>query len=157
MREMPKGIVSNLCSVAAVLFILLSDQISKYVVVQTLYAGDSVYVLPFFNIVRVENKGVTFGLLNGTVSQVILMFISLLVMAFLCLWLKNNRRYRFLGSLIIGGAIGNLMDRIIYGAVIDFLDFHLLTYHWPAFNIADSAIVVGGTAVFFMSCREESK
>jgi signal peptidase II len=119
--------------------------------------GESVRILPFFNIVRVENSGVTFGLLNGALPSYVLTLTSLLIIVFLCTWIKSNQYYLFPGSLVIGGAIGNLVDRIIYGAVIDFLDFHLLTYHWPAFNVADSAIVVGGTTMFFMSYRKESK
>jgi signal peptidase II len=129
--------------------IVLSDQISKCMVLKFLNVGDIVHVLPFFNFVRVENKGVTFGLLSGVLSSFVLTVTSLIIIMLICWWMKNNVSCRLPASLIVGGAIGNVIDRIAHNAVIDFLDFHLLAYHWPAFNIADSAIVIG-TAVLFL-------
>jgi signal peptidase II len=123
-------------------------------VVKSLNRGESIYVWSFFNVVRVENKGITFGLLNGALSPLLLIFVSLLVMILLCSWIMKDPSCQFPASLVMGGAIGNLVDRIIYGAVIDFLDFHLINYHWPAFNIADSAIVIGGAVLFFILYRK---
>ncbi|MDR0968010.1 MAG: signal peptidase II [Holosporaceae bacterium] len=145
-----------LCSLVA-FFILLSDRVSKFIIVQSLRFGESLEVTSFFNIVRVENKGVTFGLLSGAAQPYVFAAVSLVVAALLCVWAKKDKLIRLPASLIIGGAIGNIVDRIINGAVIDFLDFHLLAYHWPAFNIADSAIVIGTAVLFFISYGEERK
>jgi signal peptidase II len=153
---MPTGISSSIV-VLIVFFVTLSDQISKFLIVKFLHAGECVYVWSFFNLVNVKNSGVTFGLMNGMFQPVVFIVVSLIIIAAIGVWIKNNRPYRLPGGLIIGGAIGNLIDRIIHQAVIDFLDFHLLTYHWPAFNIADSAIVIGGGILFFISYGEEKR
>ncbi|MDR1235717.1 MAG: signal peptidase II [Holosporaceae bacterium] len=136
-------------------FILLSDQISKSIVVNSLRLGESTFVASIFNIVRVENRGVTFGLLSGTLQPFVFAFISFIIIIVLCIWGRDNRSYRFPLCLVISGAIGNTADRVIHKAVIDFLDFHLSVWHWPAFNIADSAIVIGVLLLFFISYREK--
>jgi signal peptidase II len=104
-------------------------------------------ILPFFNIVMIWNKGVTFGLFNRETDYgpFLLTLLSLLICAFFIVWLfKTSSRVQGLGiALVIGGALGNVLDRLRFGAVIDFLDFHALGWHWPAFNLADSCIVVG--------------
>jgi signal peptidase II len=154
---MPKSFGSEKlgnCFLVAFL-IILSDRFSKFFVVNSLELGESVSVLPFFNIVRVENRGITFGLLSGVSQPFFLVLISLILIVSLCVWGRNNKLYRFPICLIVSGAIGNMTDRIVYKAVIDFLDFHLLTLHWPAFNVADSAIVTGVLMLFFISYREE--
>ncbi|MDR0632252.1 MAG: signal peptidase II [Holosporaceae bacterium] len=151
MRKVPKGFNSSL---GVAFFVLLGDQISKFSIVESLRVGESVFVLPFFNIVRVENRGITFGLLSGVLPPFVFALISLAMIVSLCVWAKNHALYRLPVSLIAGGAIGNLVDRAVHKAVIDFLDFHLLTYHWPAFNIADSAIVIGAFVLFFVSHKE---
>jgi signal peptidase II len=156
MRKVSAGINSSIV-VLIIFLVALSDQISKFFVVKFLHAGECVYVWPFFNLVNVKNSGITFGLLNGAFQPIVFIAFSLVIIAFVGVWIKNNRLYRLSGSLIIGGAIGNLIDRIIHKAVIDFLDFHLLTYHWPALNIADSAIVIGGGILFFISYGEEKR
>jgi signal peptidase II len=137
------------------LFIVLSDQISKFFVADYLSLGEVIYVLPFLNIVMVKNSGVTFGLLSGALQPLVFAIISLVIIAMLCYWAKDNESYQLPACFIVGGAVGNMIDRVIYKAVIDFLDFHLLTYHWPAFNIADSAIVIGVSALFFVLHKEE--
>jgi signal peptidase II len=155
---MPKSFSSKSLrsNIFVIFFILLGDQLSKFVIVKSLQPRENIGVLPFLNMVRVENKGITFGLLSGTLQPFILIFVSLIIIVSLCLWMRNkSEKYQLIISLIIGGAIGNLIDRFVHGAVIDFLDFHLLTYHWPAFNIADSAIVVGVFAVCLISRGEE--
>ncbi|MDR0753178.1 MAG: signal peptidase II [Holosporaceae bacterium] len=149
--------ISSSAVVLIIFFVVLGDQISKFLVVKFLHAGECAYIWPFFNFVNVKNSGITFGLLNGIFQPIVFVAISLIIVASFCVWIKNNDSYRLPSSLIIGGAIGNLIDRIIHQAVIDFLDFHLLTYHWPAFNIADSAIVIGGSVMFFISYREEKR
>jgi signal peptidase II len=136
-------------------FIFLSDRLSKFIVTETMRIGDVVCVFPFFNIVRIENTGLTFGFLSDVIHPSLLVAASLFVIAALCVWTKRNRQYMLPACMIIGGAFGNLIDRITSKAVIDFLDFHLLTWHWPAFNIADSAIVIGLAVLFFVSYGEE--
>jgi signal peptidase II len=156
MQEMPGSFSqTKLGYLLITFFIVLSDQVSKFVVVANFDLGECASVLPFLNVVHVENCGVTFGLLRGVLQPLVFVIISLAMIVALCVWGKNRESYRWPLCLIIGGAVGNMIDRIIHKAVIDFLDFHLLTYHWPAFNIADSAIVVGTLVLSFISYREE--
>ena len=136
-------------------FVLLSDQLSKYVVVKCLDIGDSVSVLSFFNITRVANKGISFGMLSNVIQPIVLVLISLLIVFGVFIWTKKNMSYILPSCLIISGAIGNIIDRVIDKAVIDFLDFHIYGYHWPAFNIADTSIVIGVCILFFVSYVEE--
>jgi signal peptidase II len=126
---------------------LLLDQISKTV---ALAAGSAdptwaVPVAPFFNLVLVRNDGVSFGLLGGHVPWWVLSLFALLVIAYLLWWLwRETSSVTSAGlGLIIGGAVGNVLDRYRHGAVTDFLDFHAFGWHWPAFNLADVAIFSG--------------
>jgi len=112
-------------------------------------------VTSFFNLVPVWNRGISFGMFNDLASwgPIILTALALAVSGVLIAWLWRAT-HRLLGlalGLIIGGAIGNVIDRIRYGAVVDFLDFHALGYHWPAFNVADAAITVGVFLMLFDS------
>lgn len=104
-------------------------------------------VLPNFNLVSVWNKGISFGLFNKATDYgpMILVGLSLVISVFFLVWLfRTDDIVQSIGILmVIGGALGNVIDRVRYGAVFDFLDFHLFDYHWPAFNIADSGIVLG--------------
>jgi len=103
-------------------------------------------VTGFFNLVKVWNKGVSFGMLNNLAGgKYIILVVNLLILAVLVMWLYRNKiaYLAFAIALIIGGAIGNIVDRIYHGAVADFLDFYLLGYHWPAFNLADSSVFLG--------------
>jgi signal peptidase II len=104
-------------------------------------------ILPFFNIVMVWNKGISFGLFNhgSNTGPMLLMAASLAItLIFLVVLFRSPVSLQSLGiSLIIGGALGNVIDRLRFGAVIDFLDFHIGDYHWPAFNVADSCICIG--------------
>lgn len=157
MRKMPNSFNSQRISIFLAVFILLSDQLSKLIVVRNIFFGDSLNVLPFFNIIRVENRGITFGMLSGFVSPLILTMISCLVVIVLLIWIKKAPPYYKLPTaLIISGAIGNIIDRISRGAVVDFLDIHIYGYHWPAFNIADSAIVIGTLIALIISYGEKS-
>jgi signal peptidase II len=133
------------------LAVILLDQASKLVIIRTLRLGQGIPVFPgFFDIVFVLNPGAAFGFLATLSDQVRNPFFILISVAAVILILAYHTRYPHphplvsvgLG-LILGGAIGNLVDRLRYGMVVDFLDIHVFQYHWPAFNIADSAISIG--------------
>jgi len=130
------------------LFLALAlDQISKwYLLTQSdLPFFSSHTVTPFFNLVMVWNKGISFGMFSEHDQPWVLIALSLAIIALLVRWLYTAKNTRTTGAigLIIGGALGNIIDRLRFGAVADFFDFHIDTYHWPAFNIADAAIVIG--------------
>jgi signal peptidase II len=124
------------------------DQLTKWVALDVLdLAAQPIMVTPFFNLVMVWNRGVSFGMLNsvGELAPWLLSGFSLGVVIGLLFWLRRSEHpLMAIGlGLVIGGAIGNVVDRLRYGAVVDFLDFHLAGYHWPAFNMADAGICVG--------------
>ncbi|GAA0589841.1 signal peptidase II [Caenispirillum bisanense] len=127
--------------------ILVADQISKIIIVDSVMAVPRVIeVTPFFNLVMAWNYGVSFGMFNTPGTQAwVLIGLSLVVAAALLVWMARepSRASRLALAAIIGGAIGNVVDRLRWGAVADFLDFHAFGYHWPAFNVADAAIVIG--------------
>ena len=104
-------------------------------------------VTSFFNIVMVWNRGISFGIMNQHTDygQWILIGLALVIVAIFTVWmLKSASRLQSLGiALVIGGALGNVVDRFRFGAVIDFLDFHINNWHWPAFNVSDSCICIG--------------
>ncbi len=128
--------------------VIVCDQLSKWwVVAKLMQPPRAIEVTPFFNLVMVWNKGVTFGMFNTASSWTRWGFtgLALAIVVALLLWLRKVERRWLAASigLVIGGALGNVIDRVRYGAVADFLDFHIRGYHWPAFNVADSAITVG--------------
>lgn len=104
-------------------------------------------VLPFFNLVMVWNRGVSFGLFSGDhdYGAMILTVASLLITSVFAVWLVRAKNAWLAAglTLVIGGALGNVIDRVRFGAVIDFLDIHVAGRHWPAFNVADSCISIG--------------
>ncbi|HTQ15460.1 MAG TPA: signal peptidase II [Rhizomicrobium sp.] len=137
---------------------LLADQATKLLVLYGLgFAarddGYSLRVLPFFNLTMHRNPGISFGLLpvHGPFGYVLLVLIVLAVIGALGLWLWSSaRRGLAVGlGLILGGALGNLIDRVIYGKVADFFDFHAMGYHWYVFNLADCAITLGLAALIY--------
>ena len=133
--------------------LLLLDIITKLAVVLRLPLGGVIDVLPFFNIVRVHNYGVTFGILSGLTSGYMLAICSIIILILLVLWGNKDKRCGPYVILIIFGAIGNIIDRFTYGYVVDFLDFFIGGYHWPAFNIADCVIVFGNiNLLLIFSC-----
>lgn len=132
--------------VALIAFIL--DQLSKYYVFRFVIENGSPFeVCDYFNIVAAFNKGVSFSMLDGggLWGRVALIVFAVCVVLFLLHWMKdeNSTFVRVSLGLIIGGALGNVADRLRLGAVYDFLDFHFEAYHWPAFNLADSFICIG--------------
>jgi signal peptidase II len=132
------------------LAVTLADQLSKLWLIGWLGAGGPVEVLPVFNLVMVWNRGVSFGLFGAAeLGPWPFVALSAAIVAGLLLWLRRVAQ-RWLGlaiGAVVGGAVGNVVDRIRYGAVADFFDFHVAGYHWPAFNLADAAIVLGVAAI----------
>jgi signal peptidase II len=133
------------------------DRYTKWLIAHRLSMHDSITVIPgFFRIIHTENPGAAFGLFADSPSQwkvALLIVFSLVALAIvsLLLW-KNSHRLTSTGiglSLILGGALGNLWDRIVSRHVVDFLLFYIGRYQWPAFNVADSAIVVGACLLVF--------
>ena len=132
------------------LIIIILDQVSKWSIINLLGVHESVTVTGFFNLVHVRNRGMAFGLMNRPVFDAgfyLLTVATVVAIVLLLVWffkLKNeDARIAFGLSFILGGAVGNLIDRLRFREVIDFLDFYLGSLHWPAFNIADSAITIG--------------
>jgi len=127
--------------------IILFDQLSKNWMLELIFAPARQIVLtPFLNLTPVWNSGISFGLFqdNPMVGRLMIPLLAVLVVLWLFFSLYElSRLQRFAAGLIAGGAIGNVIDRIRFERVVDFLDFHVGTYHWPAFNLADSAIFMG--------------
>ena len=133
---------------ALALAVIFLDQLSKIVIERTFEYGDSRPVTGFFNLVLTYNTGAAFSFLAGAGGwqDEFLTAVGLGASAFILYLLARHGQQRLFSlalALILGGAIGNVIDRIVYGHVIDFLDVHWHGWHWPAFNVADSAIVCG--------------
>ena len=141
-------------AIAAVIVVL--DQLSKWWVVEVVMNPPrTIEVTSFFNLVMGWNRGVSFGLFNtgSAVTEWLLPAVAAVIIIVLTVWLSRVDRLLLgaaLGS-IIGGALGNVIDRLRYGAVADFLDVHAMGYHWPAFNLADTMITVGAAVLIIDS------
>jgi signal peptidase II len=139
------------------LLVIALDRATKWTIAHKLSLHDSLTVIPgFFRIIRTENRGAAFGLFADSPSEwkvgllILFSLIALLIVSAL-LW-KNSHSLSTTGiglALILGGAVGNLWDRVVSGHVVDFLLFYVGQYQWPAFNLADSAIVVGAGLLVF--------
>jgi len=130
------------------LLVALADLISKWMVYAYLvHGGKIIEITTFFNLVERWNKGVSFSLFSdsGKLTFYILSLVSVAIISALVFWLRREKKIfpAVALGLVIGGAFGNLCDRLYNGAVFDFLDFHIASYHWPAFNFADFSIVIG--------------
>ncbi|MGA3400008.1 MAG: signal peptidase II [Acetobacteraceae bacterium] len=143
----------TLLGLVAGLVVLAADQASKYWVLHGIDLPEigQIVLLPVLNLTFVRNRGVTFGLLNGygTWSYLLLAAVALAVVAALGVWLRRAESALVAGSLgaIAGGAIGNVIDRLRFGSVVDFIDAHIGAWHWYVFNVADAAIVCGVAAL----------
>jgi len=146
---------------ATAVVVAILDQLSKALILAH-FAGRAFSVdtlTPFFNLVLTFNRGVSFGMFNAGpgsgsgLNAILFSLAAAVIVAGLIYWLKRvtSPLLAVAIGLIVGGAVGNVVDRIRYGAVADFLDFHIGNYHWPAFNLADSAICLGVTAMLFDS------
>lgn len=143
---MPSRKIDRWLWLAGVIIIL--DQLSKWVVLATLQPGDSRYVAPFFNWVLTFNTGAAFSFLSdaGGWQRWFFTCIALGVSLWIVGMLRRHSgefRLSLALTLILGGALGNVIDRIRFGAVVDFVQWHAAGYYWPAFNVADSAICIG--------------
>ncbi|MCR0984093.1 signal peptidase II [Roseomonas populi] len=141
---------------AALAFAL--DQATKWWVLTHLMDPHRVIpITPFFNLVLGWNRGVSFGLLSADhpATPWLLSSLALAVIAGLVVWTTRDRRPGMAASVgfIVGGALGNVVDRLRHGAVTDFLDFHVAGYHWPAFNLADTTIFVGAALLMLVGGR----
>lgn len=141
--------------------IAATDQMLKWLTQQSIVYSELISVTSFFNWVHLRNTGVAFSLFaeNSGMQRIILITIMVVISAVLVKLINNNRHQgkSLAYSLILGGAMGNLIDRIFRGYVVDYLDFYWRSRHWPAFNLADIAIVVGVFLFVYASlCSEKT-
>lgn len=146
--------------IAAVVVIL--DQLTKIWISQTFSYGESQPVTSFFNLVLVYNKGAAFSFLasQGGWQRYFFTAVSVIASIVIVYLLKKHgdkTLFSWALAMILGGAVGNLIDRVAYGHVIDFLDFHAAGWHWPAFNIADCAIFIGAALFIVDELRRVNK
>ncbi|MEI8655417.1 MULTISPECIES: signal peptidase II [Vibrio] len=147
------------------LLVFVADIGIKLVVMNSMGYGweNRIEILPFFNLLYVHNYGAAFSFLSDQAGWQRWFFtaIAFVVTGFLAFWMRrlpasdkwNNIAY----ALIIGGAVGNVFDRVVHGFVVDYLDFYWGNYHWPAFNLADSAICIGAAMIILDSFRSSKK
>lgn len=129
--------------------VIVVDQVTKRVIDSAMQLHQTIELIPYFQLTYMRNQGAAFSFLSGAGGWQRWFFIGLAIVAsvFIFVWLHkldpSRRREAVAWALVLGGALGNLIDRILYGYVIDFLDVYVGDWHWPAFNVADSAITVG--------------
>jgi len=145
-------------SIFLLLLVIALDQLTKIWVVKSFHLHESLEIIPnFFSLTYLTNKGAAFGFLAGVTAawrHYFFLILASVALVLICIaWFRMRKDHRFYGpalALIAGGAIGNVIDRVRFGAVVDFLDFYVAGHHWPAFNVADSAITVG-VALFLLA------
>lgn len=137
--------------------VIAVDQVTKQLVVQHMYLFQSIHLTGFLNLTYMQNTGAAFSILEGA-PRILFVGLGVIVAIGILVWMNRQSRGHKLAAialaLILGGALGNVIDRAARGHVIDFIDFHVAHYHWPAFNAADSAITIGAVllildALFF--------
>ncbi len=134
--------ITPLQSFIIAIIIFIFDQFTKYLIKSHVGHYEIIGILPFLNIVYVENIGSAFGMFK-VLGNAFFIAIAVFAIIFMSVLIVKYRDNRLSFSLFLGGAAGNLADRIIYGYVIDFIDIYIGKFHWPAFNIADSALTIG--------------
>ncbi|HEX5697599.1 MAG TPA: signal peptidase II [Rhodoferax sp.] len=144
--------VSLLAWLGWAMLLLVADQFTKVLILGYYQLGDSTPVTSFFNIVRVHNSGAAFSFLANAGGWQRWFFTAIGIgAALLMVWLLKKHAgqtlFAFAIASILGGAVGNVIDRVLYGYVVDFLDFHWRGWHFPAFNVADSAITIGAACL----------
>lgn len=141
--------------------VIALDQVTKSIMVSWLSLYETVAVIPYFNLTMAHNHGAAFSFLAqaGGWQRWFFITLAIVISIVLLIWLAKLKPHAKLEaislSLILGGAIGNVIDRIAYGYVIDFLDVYVGTSHWPAFNVADSAICIGAVLLILDSFKSE--
>jgi signal peptidase II len=161
---MQSNLRSRLSYLVFVLLILLSDRVSKSSIVSRFEIGQPVSIVDgLFNITYVQNTGVAFGILSAFSSPVKVFFLCLVagiasavVIAYSLRNSPNNRLLQGALALVLAGALGNLYDRVRFGYVIDFLEFHARGYFWPSFNVADTSISIGVMLLVWEMFRNEA-
>jgi signal peptidase II len=143
-------------SILVLISVVLLDQITKsFVLKEFLYSDhNAIFVTNFFNLVLTFNYGVSFGIFPAHDSLIrywfIIIFIITLISVISFWWFKEENKFEKISyTMIVGGGVGNIIDRLTIGSVVDFLDFHIHDLHWPAFNVADSFIVIGVFGLIF--------
>ena len=147
---------------ALAMLVALLDQLTKYWISAAFQFAEARPVTGFFNLVLAYNKGAAFSFLASESGWqrsffITIALVAVVVIGFLLARHSGERLFSFALGLILGGAMGNVIDRMVFGYVIDFLDFHVAGWHWPAFNLADSAISVGAVLLVFDSFRPQRK
>ena len=138
------------------------DQLSKWWILNVIMVpANTIPVTQFFNLVLVHNRGASFGIFSdapgwASIALIVFAIIISIVLA-IWMWQAQETLLSVALGLVIGGAIGNVIDRIRFGAVVDFLDFHAGGWHWPAFNVADSAITLGVILLILDSLKTKSE
>ncbi|MDP2367757.1 signal peptidase II [Rhodoferax sp.] len=151
-RASKSGGAGMLQWIGLAMIILIADQFTKVLIVGYYNLHDSTYVTSFFNVVRAHNSGAAFSFLAGGSGWQRWFFtvVGVVAVGFILWMLKSHsgqKLFSFALACIMGGAIGNVVDRLVHGHVIDFLDFHWRGMHFPAFNVADSAITIGAVCL----------
>ena len=146
------SIKNNISIIATFFLIIFFDQLTKILVIKNFQLYESLSILPFFNLTFIVNYGFAFGFLNNpSLNQIIVILVIFSIISyFLYLLIKTQDQFfRFSLILVLSGAVGNFIDRVLHGFVIDFIDIYLGSYHWPAFNLADSSITLGFILIMF--------
>ena len=139
------------------------DFSSKFLVINyfDLAAKGRVYLTPFLDFILVMNSGISYGLFSGggNFQRWLLVIVSILIILYLYYWAKNSKSnlIKFSLYIMVGGALGNVFDRIVYGEVIDFISLHVFNYYWYVFNIADVAIVLSGLLILIFLTKDSFK
>ncbi|RPG13068.1 MAG: signal peptidase II [Pelagibacteraceae bacterium TMED232] len=129
-----------------IFLIFLIDQVSKYYIINIFeFQNEAIYLSSFLNFQLIWNEGIAFGLLSfeNNLYYNSITFVIIIVISILLFLIKNDDQYSYFYSMIVGGALGNLIDRIRYSSVPDFIDFHISNFHWFVFNIADIFVSLG--------------
>ena len=142
--------------------VIVVDQLSKWLVLETIRFGETIYVAPFWNWVLTYNPGAAFSFLADQPGWQRWFFtvLALAISVWIARELKKCAGQRLLAlalALVMGGALGNVIDSLRFGAVVDFIQWHVAGYYWPAFNVADSAITVGAIFLVFSQLTAASK
>ena len=146
------SIKKNISIIITFFLIIFFDQLTKILVIKNFQLYESLSILPFFNLTFVVNYGFAFGFLNNpSLNQIIVILVIFSIISyFLYLLIKTQDHFfRISLILVLSGAVGNFIDRILHGFVIDFIDVYFGSYHWPAFNLADSSITLGFILIMF--------